>query len=290
MSDKREIDEVTGAETTGHVWDGDIKELNKPLPKWWLYTLYASILWAIGYWILYPAWPTPDGYTQGLLGYTERQAVAESIASARQRQSKYVDEIRATPLDQIRKKPEIFEFALAGGRAAFGDNCAPCHGSGAQGAKGYPNLNDDDWIWGGTLAEIEKTITAGIRLGSARSRESAMPRFGIDKMLEPGQINDVAEYVMSIAGIAHDKAAAQRGQPIYAEQCAACHQDNGAGNKELGAPNLSDRIWLYGGSKQDIVESIRTGRGGVMPAFGDRLDPATIKMLALYVQSLGGAR
>ena len=154
MSDKKEVDEVTGAETTGHVWDGDIRELNHPLPKWWLYTFYVCILWAVGYWIVYPAWPTADGYTKGIWGYSQRQVVADGIAAAKQRQSKYINEIAGASLEQIRAKPESFEFALAGGKAAFADNCAPCHGSGAQGAKGYPNLNDDNWIWGGKLADI----------------------------------------------------------------------------------------------------------------------------------------
>ncbi|MFM1813577.1 MAG: hypothetical protein RLZ98_272 [Pseudomonadota bacterium] len=288
MSNK-EIDDVTGAETTGHVWDGDIKELNKPLPKWWLYTFYACIIWSIGYWIVYPAWPTMDGYTVGIWNYSQRQVVADDIKDARLRQAKYVEQIGKLPLGEIRSSEELFAFAQAGGKASFGDNCAPCHGTGAQGAKGYPNLNDDDWIWGGRLEDIEKTIAGGIRVGTEESRESAMPRFGLDKMLDAKQIDDVANYVLALASGAHDAAAAARGKTIYLEQCAACHQENGTGNQELGAPNLTDGIWLFGGSKEDIVTSISTGRGGVMPAWKGRLDSATLKMLTLYISSLGGA-
>ena len=289
MSDNREIDDVTGVETTGHVWDGDIKELNKPLPKWWLYTFYACIVWSVGYWVVYPAWPTLDGYTKGIWNYSQRQVVADDIKNARERQAIYVEKIGKLSLADIRKDEELFAFAQAGGKAVFGDNCAPCHGRGAQGAKGYPNLNDDEWIWGGKLSDIQKTINVGIRIGSETSRESAMPRFGTDKILEAKQIDDVADYVLSISGNDHDKSAAARGAATFKEQCAACHQESGVGNQELGAPNLIDRIWLYGGRKEDIVESISTGRGGVMPAWQGRLDPATIKMLTLYVDSLGGS-
>ncbi len=288
MSNDKEIDEITGTETTGHVWDGDIKELNKPLPKWWLYTFYVTIIWSIGYWVVYPAWPTLDGYTKGIWGYSQRQVVADGIAAARERQSKFVKVIANTPLQDVRKNDEIFAFALAGGKAAFGDNCAPCHGSGAQGFKGYPNLNDDEWIWGGRLSDIKKTIEVGIRNGNQDARLSVMPRFGIDKLLTDVQISNVTEYVLAISGAPHDKKAAAQGKVLFKEQCAVCHKENGAGNAELGAPNLTDKISLFGNSRADIKESIRTGRGGVMPGWRGRLDPPTIKMLTLYVHSLGG--
>ncbi len=289
MANKYEIDEVTGVETTGHEWDG-IKELNKPLPKWWLYVLYATIIWSIGYWVLYPAWPMLSGYTTGLIGYSERRKVAESLTEARAAQAKYVEAIAATPLNEISRTPELLQFAIAGGRAAFGDNCAGCHGRGAQGAKGFPNLNDDDWLWGGTLDAIYQTIQHGIRSSDSATRVSAMPRFGLDGVLDRAQISDTAEYVLSLSGQKHDEAAAARGQAIFAENCVACHGEDGKGNQELGAPNLTDSIWLYGGTKTDIVKSIETGRGGVMPAWAGRLDAETIKKLALYVHSLGGGK
>lgn len=286
---RKEIDEVTGVETTGHEWDG-IKELNKPLPKWWLWTFYASIIWSIGYWILYPAWPTLAGYTEGVLGYSQRAAVTEQVADARAAQGKFRDALAATPLEQVKDDSELLRFAMAGGAAAFATNCAPCHGRGAQGFVGYPNLNDDEWLWGGSIEEIHKTISFGIRSGHAEGRDSQMPKFGIDKMLDDKQIADTAEYVLSLSGQSADKSAAERGQEIFAEQCVSCHGDTGKGNVELGAPNLTDAIWLYGGTREAVIESIRTGRGGQMPLWEGRLDPVTIKSLAVYVHSLGGGQ
>lgn len=290
MSSHKEIDSATGVETTGHVWDGDLKELNKPLPKWWLYTFYACILWAIGYWVLYPAWPVPGGYTQGMLGYSARSAVTANVEEGKAAQAKYRTELAATAFADVAKNPELMRFASASGAAAFGANCSPCHGRGAQGFPGYPNLNDDDWLWGGKIEDIHKTILVGIRSDHKDTRMSAMPRFGLDKLLEPAAIGDTAEYVLSLSGKSTDAEAAKRGSATFAEQCAACHGEKGTGNQEMGAPNLSDAIWLYGGNKADVVRTIETGRGGMMPAWGGRLDDVTIKSLAIYVQSLGGAK
>ncbi len=289
MSDK-EIDHVTGVETTGHVWDGDLKELNKPLPKWWLYVLYATIIWSIGYWILYPAWPTLHGYTKGILDYSPRAEVAEEVAAARAKQAKYLEKIAAKSLDEIAKDQELLPCVMAGGAAVFGDNCGPCHGKGGGGAAGYPNLNDDDWLWGGKLKDLEQTILYGVRSGHPDTRDMAMPRFGIDEMLKPAEIADTAQYVLSFSDKATDAAAAERGKSIFADNCAACHGEDGKGNIELGAPNLTDNIWLFGSTPAEIAETIRTGRGGVMPHWTGRLDPATIKMLTVYVHSLGGGK
>jgi cytochrome c oxidase cbb3-type subunit 3 len=286
---KGDIDEVTGVATTGHEWDG-LKELNKPLPRWWLLTFYACIVWAVGYWVVYPAWPTLTGYTRGLLGYSQRTAVSDEVGAARAAQAAYRDKLAATPLDRIKDDPDLLRFAMAGGGAAFQVNCAPCHGRGAQGFAGYPNLNDDDWLWGGTLDEVHKTISSGVRSDAKDTHISQMPRYGLEKLLEEPQINDAAEYVLSLSGKATDADAAGRGQKVFAEQCTTCHDADGKGSKEFGAPNLTDAIWLYGGSKAAIVESIRTGRGGVMPAWAGRLDPVTVKSLAVYVHSLGGGK
>ncbi|MBU2580728.1 MAG: cytochrome-c oxidase, cbb3-type subunit III [Alphaproteobacteria bacterium] len=290
MADKKRIDDVTGVETTGHVWDDDLEELNKPLPKWWLYVLYASIIWAIGYWVLYPAWPGINGYTEGYLGYSQRAAVMEQVAAGKAAQAKYRESIAKAELAEIKSDPDLLNFALAGGKAAFGDNCAPCHGRGAEGFKGYPNLNDDDWIWGGDLAAIEQTIRHGIRSPDADTRVSDMPKFGQDQLLDAAQIGDVAEHVLSLGGNSTDPDAAARGAALFAENCAACHGETGSGMLELGAPNLTDAIWLYGGEKADVVESIKTGRGGVMPPWHTRLDDVTIKQLAVYVHALGGGK
>ena len=290
MSGKKHLDEITGVETTGHVWDGDLRELNKPLPKWWLYVFYACIVWAFGYWMVYPAWPTLTGYTKGYLGYSQRAEVAKELAAAKAAQDKYRVGIAASSLSDIKKNPELFQFALAGGAALFGDNCAACHGRGAQGGVGYPNLNDDDWLWGGDLEQIHTTISFGVRSGNPNAHDTAMPRFGLDGVLQPAQISDVANYVRSLSHLDVDTTAAGRGAPIFAEQCSVCHGTEGKGNTELGAPNLSDAIWLYGNSQETVMQSIRTGRGGIMPAWSERLDPISIKILALYVHSLGGGQ
>lgn len=286
---KREIDEVTGVETTGHEWDG-IKELNKPLPKWWLLTFYVSIAWAFGYWIIYPAWPTLDGYTRGVIGYSQRTVVTEELASARGAQAVYRDRIADTPLDKLKGDADLLRFAMAEGAATFQANCSACHGRGAQGFVGYPNLNDDEWLWGGTIDEIHKTIAFGIRSDHKDTHASQMPRFGLDQMLDDDQISDAAEYVLSLSGRATQPAAAARGQKLFADNCVSCHGDTGKGMKDQGAPDLTDAVWLYGDSKPAIVESIRTGRGGVMPAWTGRLDPVALKSLAIYVHSLGGGK
>lgn len=290
MAHEKHIDDVTGVETTGHVWDNDLRELNKPLPKWWLYVFYACCIWALGYWIVYPSWPTLTDYTKGYFGYSQREAVMKEVDAAKAAQETYRQGIANTAITDIKGKEDLFQFALAGGAAAFGDNCSGCHGRGAQGATGYPNLNDDDWIWGGTVEEIEHTIAYGIRSGHEQARDSAMPRFGLDGILEPAAIADVANYVRSLSGGEVDKESAARGQATFAEQCAACHGEDGKGIKEMGAPNLSDAIWLYGNSQEAVVQSVTTGRGGAMPAWAPRLDPVTVKMLAVYVHSLGGGK
>jgi cytochrome c oxidase cbb3-type subunit 3 len=276
-------------ETTGHEWDG-IKELNKPLPKWWVWTFYATIVWAIGYWIAYPAWPTGNAYTKGVFGYSQRDVVAKDIAAARSAQTLYRDKLKGTPLTEVHLDPDLYRFAIGAGSAAFQSNCAPCHGRGAQGFIGYPNLNDDDWLWGGSLQEIERTISFGIRADAKETRAAQMPRFGLDQLLSDKEIGDVVEYVLSLSGKSTALDAIPRGQKIFAEQCASCHGDDGKGKSELGAPDLTDAIWLYGDSRQAVLESVRTGRGAVMPAWAGRLDPATLKALALYVHGLGGGK
>lgn len=287
-------DEITGVETTGHEWDG-IRELNNPLPKWWIYSFYACILWSVVYWILMPAWPilTTDGwtYTKGLLGYSQRVVVTEEIREAQAKLAPFRDKIAESEFSEIITSPELMSVALAGGKAAFGDNCAPCHGSGAQGAVGFPNLNDDDWIWGGSLSEIQATLQHGIRWDADDdSRLSQMPAFLADEILERGQVEDVAAYVLTLNGSKEATEQSARGAVVFAEQCASCHEADGTGNKELGAPNLADHIWLYGGDLPTIVETVSYSRNGVMPAWSNRLSEGTIKELALYVHSLGGGQ
>jgi len=289
MPTKIEKDSVTGTQTTGHDWDG-VKELNTPLPTWWIYVFYATIVWSAGYVIVYPAIPWFTGHTSGISGYTARGEVGKDVAAARAAQGQWRAKIEQSSLEEIAKNPDLRSFALAGGRAAFADNCAPCHGTGGAGGKGYPNLNDDDWLWGGSLKEINTTLQHGVRADHAKTRTSEMPRFGVDGMLKREQIDDVAEYVLSLSGKSGDKAAAERGQPLYADNCVACHGEKGEGNRELGAPRLDDQIWLYGGDKGSVAQTIHAARGGVMPAWGGRLDDVTLKQLSVYVHSLGGGQ
>ncbi|WP_135466692.1 cytochrome-c oxidase, cbb3-type subunit III [Crenalkalicoccus roseus] len=287
MPTKIEKDALTGRETTGHEWDG-LKELNTPLPKWWLWVFYATIAFSVLWVILYPALPF-RGAT-GLTGWVAREAVVPVMEAERARQEPMLARLRAAGPAGIAADPELRAFALAGGRIAFANNCAGCHGAGGQGAPGgFPNLADDDWIWGGDLEAIRHTIAHGIRAGeSAEERISMMPRFLADGMLTAAQVNDVAEHVLSLSGRATDRAAAERGAALYAENCASCHGARGEGNREVGAPRLNDRIWLYGGDKAAVVRSIGSPRMGVMPAWEGRLDPAVVNMLAVYVHALGG--
>ena len=290
MSEDNELDKVTGRTTTGHEWDG-IKELNTPLPRWWVLTFYATILWAIGYWVVYPAWPLVSGYTTGILHYTNREAVAQDLAKLEQLRGEKMAVLGNASLADIEKDPNLLALARARGKTVFADNCAPCHGSGAAGAKGYPNLNDDDWLWGGSLEQIMQTIQFGARSGHAKTHEGQMLAFGRDGILKPDQIVTVANYVRSLSGLStasgYDAAA---GRKIFEENCVSCHGDGGKGNQEVGAPNLSDQIWLYGSDEAALVETITNGRAGVMPAWVGRLDPLTVKALAVYVHSLGGGK
>ncbi len=285
---KIEKDDVTGTDTTGHEWDG-IKELNTPLPRWWIMTFYATVVWALGYTIAYPAWPMLHSATSGLLGYSSRADVANEIAAAKAGQAQWLDKIKAASVADIVKDPALLEFARAGGAAAFKVNCVQCHGAGAAGAAGYPNLNDNDWLWGGTIEQIHQTITNGIRFtANADTRDSQMPNFGSDGILKPEQISDVANYAVSLSGGEANAEAAQRGVQMFTDNCAACHGDKGQGNKELGAPNLADQIWLSGSSVDAVAAQVVKPKHGVMPAWNTRLDDATIKQLAVFVYSLGG--
>ncbi len=276
------------AATTGHEWDG-IHELNTPLPRWWLWLFYATIIWSIGYWIVYPSWPLVTSYTKGIFGWQSREAVVRDLDALKAQRAPMVARLAATPLADIESTPELLDFARALGRASFADNCAPCHGAGGGGAKGYPNLTDDDWLWGGKLADIEQTIRHGARSGDDQGHQGSMPAFGRDGMLKMDDISAVADYVRSLSGLPTERDAdLARGGKVFAANCAVCHGPQGKGNREVGAPNLSDKIWLYGSDKKTIVDGVWNGHGGVMPAWGGRLDDVTIKALAVYVHTFGG--
>lgn len=280
-----EKDPVTGTETTGHEWDG-IKELNTPLPRWWLYTFYATILWSFGYWIVYPSWPTFNDYAKGAIGYSSRAEFDADMAAARKAQESWRVRLAAADIGAIVKDKDLIVYAAAGGRAVFAENCQPCHGAGGAGRPGgYPVLADDDWIWGGTPADILQTIRVGIRSGHKDARLGEMPKFS-DQLKAP-EVAAVADHILSLSGKGAKNAA---GAKLFAEQCVACHGDDGRGNKEMGAPNLADGIWLYGATKEGIAAQIANPRHGVMPAWESRLDAVSLKMVAAYVHALGGGK
>jgi cytochrome c oxidase cbb3-type subunit 3 len=289
MADNQETDAVTGTAVTGHVWDG-IRELNTPLPRWWLWLFYATIIWSIGYWILYPSWPLVNSYTIGAFNWHSREAIVSELDALKAQRAPMVSRLAAASLQEIVADPQLLEFARAQGRPAFAENCAPCHGAGGAGAKGYPNLNDNDWIWGGKLEQIADTIRHGVRSGDPKTRLGPpMPDFGRDGRLKRAEIETVADYVRSAAGLAVDpKADLATGKAIFTQNCTVCHGENGKGNRDLGAPDLTDAIWLYGSDKTTIVEDIWNGRAGTMPAWADRLDETTIKALSVFVHTLGG--
>jgi cytochrome c oxidase cbb3-type subunit III len=284
---KIEKDVVTGQETTAHEWDG-LRELNTPLPKWWIYVLYATIAWAAVWFVLYPSVPWVNGYFHGVLGYSQRAAVNEDVLAVMAQRAVTMDRIKALSFGEIRKDPQLMAAAQISGRIAFADNCQPCHAAGGGGQPGYPALAAGAWIWGGTLDAIQQTITHGIRSGDSAAHESQMPRFGTDGVLKPSEIQQVADYVMTLYGNATPGVDVAAGRKLFVENCAVCHGDAGQGDRAKGAPRLASRVHLHGDDRATVVAQITTPRMGVMPAWNTRLDAATIKSLTLYVHSLGG--
>jgi len=274
--------------TTGHEWDG-IQEFDNPMPRWWLWTFYITIIWGIGYTIAYPAWPGIKGATEGLLGYSTRGEVVEEIAAFDARNEAINMRLEQAELTAIADDAELNGYATSAGAAVFKTWCAQCHGSGAAGAKGYPNLLDNDWLWGGDIESIHQTVTAGIRNeDNLDARYSQMPAFGRDELLEDVQIDQVTNYVMSLSGDAQDASMVAAGATVFEENCAACHGDTGLGDRDQGAPNLADAIWLFGGSYEDIRETVYNSRFGVMPSWDQRLTEAQIRAVSAYVHQLGG--
>ncbi|MBO0141645.1 cytochrome-c oxidase, cbb3-type subunit III [Agrobacterium sp. Ap1] len=285
MADKH-IDEISGVETTGHEWDG-IRELNNPMPRWWVWTFYATIVWALGYTILYPAWPLVNDATRGVLGYSSRGALLDEMATAKAAQGAILERIAAATPEEIIANPELNQFAMAGGAAAFRVNCTPCHGTGAAGGEGYPNLNDDDWLWGGSVDAIYQTVAHGIRDAvDPDTRIGEMTAFA--DVLQPDEIRQAAAYVVSLTGKPRDPSMVEPGKQIFMDNCASCHGENAEGNRDLGAPNLADAIWLKVHGEDQIAGQIRAPKHGVMPAWTTRLGDVTVKQLAVYVHSLGG--
>ncbi len=282
----KHIDEVSGVETTGHSWDG-IRELNNPLPAWWVWTFYITVIWAIGYMVAYPAIPLLSSNTKGMLGWSSRASVNEDLTAAKAEQAQFLDQIASKDVNAILADDGLRQFAIAGGGAAFKVNCVQCHGSGAQGSPGFPNLNDNDWLWGGSADAIYTTIAHGIRYeADADTRVSEMPAFA--DLLDADQVGQVAAYVANLSGGSADAAKAEAGKQLFADNCASCHGEDAKGGRDFGAPNLSDAIALYANDEAAIATQISRPRHGVMPAWNARLGDTVVKQLAVYVHSLGG--
>jgi len=291
MSDiKDNVDQVTGVETTGHVWDG-IAELNNPLPRWWLWIFYACIAFSLGYVIYYPAIPLINESTKGVSEFSTRANVEKDLQAVAEANSGLVARIASTDVADIANDSELLRFAIAGGSSAYKVYCSQCHGSGAQGAKaqGYPNLNDDAWLWGGTIDAIYTTIAHGVRYEQDEdTRVSEMPAFGRDGILTGDEIKALANYVRSLSSLEHDPELAASAATLFADNCAACHGEDGKGIADVGAPNLSDAVWHYGSETAQLAAQIRNPKHGVMPAWLDRLGDVNVKQLAVYIHSLGG--
>ena len=274
--------------TTGHQWDG-IEEFDNPMPRWWLWTFYATIIWGVIYTIAYPAWPLVNSATAGLMGWSSRADVAAEIAAVEEANGPINAQLEAVELAALAEDADLNRYAVSAGGAVFKTWCAQCHGSGAAGAVGYPNLLDDDWLWGGSVEDIHATISYGIRNEeSDDARYSEMPAFGRDELLEKGEIDAVVNYVMSLSGTPQDAGVVTAGAEIFADNCASCHGDAALGDREQGAPNLADAIWLYGGDYASLKETVTNSRYGVMPNWDSRLTEAEIRAVTAYVHQLGG--
>lgn len=277
-------------ETTGHEWDG-IQEYNNPLPRWWLWIFYACIVWAIWYTIAYPAWPGIQSATSGYLGWSTRANVAQELADAEAANAEINAKLASVELSAIGDDPELATYASSAGESIYQTWCAQCHGSGAAGAKGYPNLQDDAWLWGGTMDDIHYTVAHGIRNeDDPDARYSEMPAFG--EILDDAQVEQVVNYVMSLTpnvNAPQDASLVEAGAEVFDINCSACHGADGTGDIYQGAPNLTDAIWLYGGDYETVKHTVVNSRFGVMPAMGGaELSEAEIRAVTTYVHQLGG--
>jgi len=282
-----EHDPVTGRTTTGHEWDG-LKELNTPLPKWWFWTFVATVVWGAGYALLYPSVPWFNTHFPGLLGFSQRDVVQADIRELQARRGEVMERLKTVPLAEVRQDDALYAVAMAAGRIAYAENCQSCHGAGGAGRPGYPALAGDAWIWGGGLEAIMTTVTYGIRSAHPETRVSMMPRFGVDAMLQPAEIDQVTDFVMTLYNPAAPAGDVSKGQALYADNCASCHGDRGQGNRELGAPTLRSGVHLYGDTRAAVRAQVANPRQGVMPNWNARLDEATIRAVTLYVHGLGG--
>lgn len=277
-------------ETTGHEWDG-IQEYNNPLPRWWVWVFYLTIVWGVWYSIAYPAWPLIKGATAGYLGFSTRGEVAAEIERFKEMNSALDTQLASADLQTINQNPELYNFAIQSGRSTFITFCSQCHGAGAAGNAGYPNLLDNDWLWGGTLEDIHYTLEHGIRADDNEdTRYSEMPAFGED-YLSKEEIDQVVAYVMSLSPVTKadaDTALVADGAVLYADNCSSCHMEDGSGDRAQGAPNLTDAIWLFGDTKDTLTEIVTDGPYGVMPSWKGKLTDSQINAVTAYVHQLGG--
>ena len=288
-----ERDDVTGRETTGHEWNG-IKELDTPIPRGVLMFLIVTHIWAIAWWFFVPAWPLGQTYTKGLLGVDQQTTVEARLVEGQQQRSAWTTRLEAEPYEAILADEALMKTVRDTGRQLFGDNCAACHGRDGRGRANYPDLTDDDWLWGGGPELIEQTMRVGINTAHPDTRIGQMPAFGRDQMLDREQVRNAAAYVYSLTNPDYSTPEnldrIDAGHEVFVSTCAACHGDNGQGNVDVGAPNLTDARWIYGGDLDTIIASVHGGRQGHMPTWDERLTTAEIRTLAVYVQDLGAAR
>lgn len=264
---KMKENEVEDTGTTGHVYDG-ITEYNNPLPHWWLIMFYITLVFGIGYLILYPGL----GNNKGVLGWTQEGQLEEEVAAAKAIYQPLFDKFLAVPIEELANNKQATEM----GKRIFVNTCFGCHGSDARGNPGYPNLTDSDWLYGGSAEQIKQSIVAG--------RVGVMP--GFETMLSAEQIDELVQYVGSLSGNKVDANKAEAGGKTFALQCAVCHGSNATGNIALGAPNLTDNIWLHGGSARSIAQTIRGGHNNQMPALGEILGEGRAHLVATYVYSI----
>lgn len=285
-----EFDPASGHVTTGHEWNG-IKELDTPVPRGVSIFLVITHLFAVVWWLVMPTWPLGTTYTKGFLGTDQRKIVEENLVQANATRAPWVSAIEKLSFEETRANPQLMKIVRRTGHQLFGDNCAACHGSDGRGGANYPDLTDHEWIWGGGPEKIAETLRIGVNSRHAESRVSQMPAFGRDEMLDPTQVRSVATYVHSLSNPADSTPQSiqtiEAGREVFLTNCAACHGEDAKGNADMGAPDLTDRYWMYGGELEKIVTSIHSGRQGHMPTWDERLTPAEIKILALYVHSLG---
>jgi cytochrome c oxidase cbb3-type subunit 3 len=280
--DQRKKTNPSEPQTTGHEWDG-IKEYDNPDPFWLRLMFYCALFFSLGYWLFYPSWPSQYGH--GIFDWSQYKELEESQKEIIKRRAVYLDEFNKASFDEIMKNPELYKFAIAGGKSAFANNCAVCHGIGGGGNPGYPNLTAGAWLWGGKPEDIYQTIKFGIRSGHEETRDSQMAAFGRDGILKPDEVNILTDFVM---GMYKGQNYSDQANELYQKNCASCHGVKGEGKHEFGGPALNDAIWLYGSDKKTIHDVIYNGRQGVMPQWFGRLSDSTIRELVVYVHGLGG--